>query len=56
MMPQLGEALGALAASVVGDHFPDSTPKELARKDDLCRGAEPFVHSHFFTGTGSLAP
>jgi hypothetical protein len=38
----------------VGDYFPDSTPKELARKDDLCRGAEPFVHSHFFTGTGEF--
>jgi hypothetical protein len=46
--PQLLKALsetglGAIAASVVGDYFPDSTPKELARKDDLCRGAEPFV-------------
>jgi hypothetical protein len=55
LLKALSEAgLGALAASVVGDYFPDSTPKELASKDDLCRGAEPFVHSHFFTGTGEF--
>jgi hypothetical protein len=57
--PQLVKALseaglGAIAASVGGDYFPDSTPKELAKKDDLCRGAEPFVHSHFFTETGEF--
>jgi hypothetical protein len=51
--PQLVKAfeqagLAELAPSFVGDYFPDATPQELARKDDLCEGAEPFVHSHFF--------
>jgi hypothetical protein len=41
--------LPEIAPGVVGDYFPDSTPKELAKKDDVCKGAEPFVHSHFFT-------
>ena len=49
----LGEAgLGAAAASVVGDFFPDSRPEELAEKEDLCQGAEPFVHYHFFDANG----
>jgi len=46
--------LEALAASVAGDYFPNSTPKELAKKDDVCEGAEPFVHSHFFTDSGAF--
>jgi hypothetical protein len=49
----LGEAgLGAAAASVVGDFFPGSQPEELAEKEDLCEGAEPFVHYHFFDANG----
>lgn len=57
--PQLMKALSdsgleALAASVAGDYFPNSTPKELAKKDDVCEGAEPFVHSHFFTDSGAF--
>ena len=60
--PQLVEAieqagLAEIAPGVVGDYFPNATPQELAQKDDLCRGAEPFVHSHFFNenrGFGSL--
>jgi hypothetical protein len=57
--PQLTTALseaglGTIAASVAGDYFPASTPKELARKDDVCEGAEPFVHSHFFTANGAF--
>lgn len=57
--PQLVKALseadlGAVAASVAGDYFPNSTPKELAKKDDVCAGAEPFVHSHFFTDGGAF--
>jgi len=57
--PELTKALfeaglGAVAASVAGDYFPASTPKELARKDDVCEGAEPFVHSHFFTANGAF--
>jgi hypothetical protein len=44
--------LGSVASSVVGDYFPDSDPEELAAKDDLCEGAEPFVHYHFFDAAG----
>jgi len=44
--------LGAIAPSVVGDYFPDETPQELAAKPDLCSGAQPIQHSHFFTSTG----
>ena len=36
----------------MGDYFPDSDPEELAGKEDLCEGAEPFVHYHFFDATG----
>ena len=44
--------LGALAPGVVGDYFPDQTFDELAAKDDLCAGAKPQQHSHFFTADG----
>ncbi len=44
--------LRAIAPSVVGDYFPDESPKELARKDNVCAGAEPFVHHHFFDEAG----
>jgi hypothetical protein len=44
--------LGAAAASVVGDYFPGARPEELAEKEDLCEGAEPFVHYHFFDANG----
>jgi hypothetical protein len=55
--PQLVKALnqaglGAVAPAMVGDYFPEASPKQLARKDDLCKGAEPFVHSHFFDEAG----
>lgn len=46
------EGLGAIAPAVVGDYFPDQTYDELAAKDDLCSGAKPQVHSHFFTASG----
>ncbi len=57
--PQLLKALeqaglGAIAPSVVGDYFPEARPKELARKDNLCEGAEPFVHYHFFNEAGAF--
>jgi hypothetical protein len=60
--PQLVEAieqagLAEIAPAVASEYFPGATPKELAKKDDLCKGAEPFVHSHFFNenhGFGSL--
>ncbi len=44
--------LGAIAPSVVGDYFPEVPPKQLAKKDDLCEGAQPIVHYHFFDAAG----
>ena len=57
--PQLTKALAeegleTIAPSVAGDYFPKSTPKQLAKKDDVCDGAEGFVHSHFFTDSGTF--
>jgi hypothetical protein len=55
LMRALSEAgLGAIAASVAGDYFPDAAPKELAKKGNVCQGAEPFIHSHFFTDSGAF--
>jgi len=44
--------LGAIAPAVVGDYFPDVPAAELAQKRNICAGAEPFVHSHFFDSAG----
>jgi hypothetical protein len=44
--------LGSLAPGVVGDYFPNQTPAELAAKPDICSGATPQLHSHFFTASG----
>ena len=41
--------LSPLAPGVVGDYFPNQTPAELAKKKNLCSGAKPQLHSHFFT-------
>jgi hypothetical protein len=46
------EGLGPLAPGVVGDYFPDLTPEQLAAKPDICSGALPQLHSHFFTASG----
>src|SRR3954452_16398527 len=47
--------LRVAAAPVLGDFFPGSTPRQLARKTDICAGAGPAVrHSHFFTPGGSF--
>ena len=46
------EGLGSLAPGVVGDYFPDQSPEELAAKADICSGAIPQLHSHFFTASG----
>jgi hypothetical protein len=40
--------LAATAPVAVGDYFPNRTPQRLAKKHDLCGGAKPQVHSHFF--------
>jgi len=46
--------LAELAPGVVGDFFPDTPPKELAAKEDICSGARPQRHFHFFTESGEF--
>jgi hypothetical protein len=46
--------LRALAPGVVGDYFPNQTPQVLAKKKDLCQGAKPQIHAHFFTSDGKF--
>lgn len=46
------QGLAATAPAMVGDYFPDQSYDELAAKDDLCSGAKPQQHSHFFTDSG----
>jgi hypothetical protein len=44
-------------AMVAGNGYVPGTPKQLARKADICKGAIPRRHSHFFTSArqfGSL--
>jgi hypothetical protein len=55
MVTSLDQAgLRAIAAAIVGDFFADQSPKQLARKGDVCEGAEPHQHSHFFTPDGQF--
>ena len=44
--------LKALAPAMVGDYFLGSSPHQLAQKPDVCEGAKPQRHSHFFTEDG----
>ena len=46
--------LGKLAPSMVGEYFPGQSPKQLARKADVCEGAKATPHSHFFTDDGQF--
>jgi hypothetical protein len=46
--------LGSLAPGMVGEYFPNQTPEQLAKKKNLCQGAKPQAHSHFFTSTGAF--
>jgi hypothetical protein len=46
--------LAATAPAVAGGFFPNSTPQQLAAKSDLCSGAAPMKHSHFFTKHGTF--
>jgi hypothetical protein len=41
--------LSPLAPGVVVDYFPNQSPAQLAKKTNLCSGAKPQLHSHFFT-------
>ncbi|MCW2544427.1 MAG: hypothetical protein JWM40_1979, partial [Frankiales bacterium] len=43
-----------LAPQIVGDYFPNVPAATLAKKKDLCAGATPQVHSHFFTAAGTF--
>ena len=49
-----GAGLGATAPAMVGDFFPQASVEELATKDDLCSGAKPQRHFHFFDAAGSF--
>jgi hypothetical protein len=46
--------LGATAPAVVGDFFPGVSVDELATKEDLCSGAKPQRHFHFFDEAGAF--
>lgn len=46
--------LRSLAPGMVGDYFPNETPQHLAKKKNLCQGAKPQTHSHFFTADGAF--
>jgi hypothetical protein len=43
-----GAGLEETAPAIVGDFFPNISVEELAAKDDLCSGARPQRHFHFF--------
>jgi hypothetical protein len=40
-------------AMLAGNGFVPGTPKQLAAKADICKGAVPRRHSHFFTGAAA---
>jgi hypothetical protein len=46
--------LRPLAPGMVGEYFPNQTPQQLAKKKNLCQGAKPQIHSHFFTANGAF--
>ena len=49
------EGLASLApAMLAGNGLVSGGPKQLARKDDICEGAVPREHAHFFTATGEF--
>ena len=43
-----------VAPTVVGDYFPNQSPQDLAKKKNLCQGAKPQIHAHFFTSDGKF--
>jgi hypothetical protein len=50
-----GEGLGDLApAMLAGNGLVSGSPKQLAQRDDICQGAVPREHSHFFTASGQF--
>lgn len=40
--------------TVAGNGFVPGTPEQLAEKDNICQGAVPREHSHFFTEWGTF--
>lgn len=46
--------LRAVAPGVVGDYFPNKSPQDLAKKKNVCQGAKPQIHAHFFTKDGKF--
>lgn len=46
--------LRAVAPVIVGDYFPNQSPQDLAKKTNLCQGAKPQIHAHFFTSDGKF--
>jgi hypothetical protein len=50
-----GVGLRSVAPSVLaGNGLVTGTPEQLAARRDICKGAVPRVHSHFFTRTGQF--
>ena len=48
------EGLKAIAPAMIGDYFPGTSPKQLAKKPDVCSGAKPQAHYHFFDAAGQF--
>jgi hypothetical protein len=46
--------LAATAPAAVGDFFPGASAQRLAGKSDICAGAKPFRHYHFFRADGQF--
>src|SRR5262245_25164946 len=46
--------LASLAPGVLGDFFPNQQPAALAKKKNICQGARPRLHAHFFTSDGKF--
>lgn len=46
--------LRAVAPVMAGDWFPNQSPQDLAKKKNLCQGAKPQIHAHFFTSDGKF--
>ena len=46
--------MAKIAPATVGDYFRNEKPERLAKKEDVCEGAKPEPHSHFFTDYGAF--
>lgn len=46
--------LRSVAPAVLGDYFPNQSQHDLAKKKNLCQGAKPQIHAHFFTSDGQF--